>query len=201
MPRISREEKERNHQKILEAASRRFRSEGLDAVGIDELMKTAGMTHGGFYNHFPSKDALAAAVCQQAFAASHVAIADEVATGAPLCEILRLYLSPEHRDDPDGGCPSAALVIDAGRHVGAIQDAYRDGVLGYLTDFTDAIVQDAANRGETLDVATARQRAMLLLSQVVGAMAISRAIVSSDRPLSDEILATVRDNLQPDSNP
>lgn len=70
MPRITKEDKARNRQNILEAASRMFRSQGIDAVGIAELMKEAGLTHGGFYNHFASKNDLAVEVCGASYAAS-----------------------------------------------------------------------------------------------------------------------------------
>jgi len=183
-------------QRIVDAASARFRADGIDRIGISALMKGAGMTHGGFYNHFASKDALAVAVCEDAFAASLATLArtiDEADPDRPsLAETLADYLSPEHRDMPDGGCPSAALVSDAGRHGPAIQAAYAKGVRGYIAGFDAAQQLEATERGEALDPDEARRRSIALLSEMVGAIVLSRAIRLADPGLSDEILAVNR---------
>lgn len=196
MPRISEQDMANTRQRIVDAASPRFRAEGIDGIGIAALMKGAGMTHGGFYNHFASKDALAVAVCEDAFAASLATLArttDETDPDRPsLAETLADYLSPEHRDMPDGGCPSAALVSDAGRHGPAIQAAYADGVRGYIAGFDAAQQLEATERGEAVDPAETRRRSIALLSEIVGAMVLSRAIRLVEPDLSDEILAVNR---------
>ncbi len=140
MPRITKEEKARNRQNIVEAAGRMFRAQGIDAVGIADLMKEAGLTHGGFYNHFGSKDDLAAEVCNASFAASLGVLRQAVEegdapAGPPLRRVVEDYLSAEHRDALDGGCPSASLVVDAGRQSEAVQREYAAGVEGYLAGF------------------------------------------------------------------
>ena len=199
MPRISEQDMAQTRQRIVDAASPRFRADGIDAIGIAALMKAAGMTHGGFYNHFASKDALAVAVCEDAFAASLAVLARTVDEADPdrpsLAETLARYLSPEHRDTPDGGCPSAALVVDAGRHGPAIQAAYAKGVEGYIAGFDAAQQLEAAERGEALDAEQARRRSIALLSEIVGAIVLSRAIRLVDPDLSDEILAVNRQAL------
>jgi TetR/AcrR family transcriptional regulator, transcriptional repressor for nem operon len=196
MPRISEQDMAQTRQRIVDAASPRFRTDGIDGIGISALMKGAGMTHGGFYNHFASKDALAVAVCEDAFAASLATLArtiDEADPDRPsLAETLADYLSPEHRDMPDGGCPSAALVSDAGRHGPAIQAAYAKGVEGYIAGFDAAQQLEATERGEALDPEEARRRSIALLSELVGAIVLSRAIRLVDPDLSDEILAVNR---------
>jgi TetR/AcrR family transcriptional repressor of nem operon len=197
MPRITKEDKARNRQNILEAASRMFRSQGIDAVGIAELMKEAGLTHGGFYNHFASKNDLAVEVCGASFAASLGGLARTIEDGpgqggSPLERVVAGYLSTAHRDAPDGGCPSASLVTDAGRHSEAVQSAYAEGVEGYLTGFAAEFLREAEEKGHELDPAEARHRAIRLLSEMVGALMLARAVRHVEPELSDEILQTGR---------
>ncbi|MFS8200116.1 TetR/AcrR family transcriptional regulator [Streptomyces sp. CWNU-52B] len=194
MPRITKEDKARNRQNIVEAAGRMFRSQGVDAVGIAELMKEAGLTHGGFYNHFASKGDLATEACGASFAASLGALDQAVEqgtdpTGTPLKRVVDDYLSVAHRDASDGGCPSASLVIDAGRHGDTVQSAYATGVEGYLTGFAEEFARE--HEGEIASQ-EARDRAVLLLSRLVGAMALARAVSEVQPELSDEILRTCR---------
>ncbi|MEV6536348.1 TetR/AcrR family transcriptional regulator [Streptomyces sp. NPDC051639] len=197
MPRITKEDKARNRQNILEAASRMFRSQGIDAVGIAELMKEAGLTHGGFYNHFASKNDLAVEVCGASYAASLGVLARTIEdgpgqAGSPLEQVVAGYLSTAHRDAPDGGCPSASLVTDAGRHSEAVQSAYAEGIEGYLTGFAAEFLREAEEEGHELDPAEARHRAVRLLSEMVGALMLARAVRRIEPELSDEILQTGR---------
>ncbi|MBW8705085.1 HTH-type transcriptional regulator AcrR [Streptomyces sp. MBT84] len=197
MPRITKEDKARNRQNILEAASRMFRSQGIDAVGIAELMKEAGLTHGGFYNHFASKNDLAVEVCGASYAASLEGLARTIEdgpgqAGSPLERVVAGYLSTAHRDAPDGGCPSASLVTDAGRHSEAVQSAYAEGVEGYLTGFAAEFLREAEEKGHELDPAEARHRAIRLLCEMVGALMLARAVCHVEPELSDEILQTGR---------
>ncbi|MFD7695490.1 MULTISPECIES: TetR/AcrR family transcriptional regulator [Streptomyces] len=198
MPRITKEEKARNRQNIVEAAGRMFRAQGIDAVGIADLMKEAGLTHGGFYNHFASKDDLAVEVCNASFAASLGVLAQAVAdgdapAGSPLRRVVDDYLSAEHRDAPDGGCPSASLVIDAGRHDETIQRSYAAGVEGYLTGFAAELAREHDGEPDGgLGPQEARAEAVLLLSRMVGAMVLARAVRHVEPDLSDEILRTCR---------
>jgi len=197
MPRITKQDKARNRQNILEAAGRMFRSQGIDAVGIAELMKEAGLTHGGFYNHFASKNDLVVEVCGASFAASLGSLARTIEDGpdqgdSPLERVVAGYLSTAHRDAPDGGCPSASLVTDAGRHSEAVQSAYAEGVEGYLTGFAAEFLREAEEKGHELDPAEARHRAIRLLSEMVGALMLARAVRHVEPELSDEILRTGR---------
>ncbi|NJQ03028.1 TetR/AcrR family transcriptional regulator [Streptomyces zingiberis] len=197
MPRITQEDKARNRRNILEAAGRMFRSQGIDAVGIAELMKEAGLTHGGFYNHFASKNDLVVEVYGASFAASLGSLARTVEDGsgqggAPLKRVLDGYLSTAHRDAPDGGCPSASLVTDAGRHSVAVQSAYAEGVEGYLRGFAAEFLREAEEKGDALDPDEARSRAIRLLSEMVGALMLARAVRHVEPGLSDEILRTGR---------
>ncbi|MDX3853963.1 TetR/AcrR family transcriptional regulator [Streptomyces sp. AK02-01A] len=200
MPRITKEDKARNRQNIVEAAGRMFRSQGIDAVGIADLMKAAGLTHGGFYNHFQSKNALAVEVCNASFAASLGLLAQTVnegpnTGGSPLERVVADYLSTVHRDAEDGGCPSASLVTDAGRQSEDVQTAYAEGVEGYLTGFSAEIIREAEEKGERIDPGEARRRAVRLLSEMVGSMTLARAVRRVEPALSDEILRTSRDGV------
>ncbi|WP_406259502.1 TetR/AcrR family transcriptional regulator [Actinacidiphila glaucinigra] len=199
MPRITKEDKARNRQNILEAASRMFRSQGIDAVGIADLMKEAGLTHGGFYNHFASKNDLAVEVCSASYTASLEGLARTIEdgpgqAGSPLERVLADYLSTAHRDAPDGGCPSASLATDAGRHDEAVQSAYAEGVEGYLTGFAAEFLREAGDKGHDLDTAEARHKAIRLLSEMVGALMLARAVRHVQPELSDEILHTGRNH-------
>jgi TetR/AcrR family transcriptional repressor of nem operon len=197
MPRITKEDKARNRRNILEAAGRMFRSRGIDAVGIAELMKEAGLTHGGFYNHFASKDDLVVEVYGASFAASLGGLARNIEdgpgqAGSPLERVVAGYLSAAHRDAPDGGCPSASLVTDAGRQSGAVQSAYAEGIEGYLTGFAAEFLREAEEKGQELAPGEARHRAVRLFSEMVGALMLARAVRHVEPGLSDEILQTGR---------
>jgi len=194
LPRVSRQQKELNRERIVAAASQGFRARGIDAVGIDELMKTAGMTHGGFYNHFSSKEDLALEVLNQGFTDSLGNVADLIgahprSSRAALDAIIDSYLSTRHRDHPEDGCASAALAADAGRHGAQAQEEYRRGLQGYLAAITDLLRAGARQTNTKLDARRAREQAIALFSQLVGAQLIARAIAQADPELSDEVLA------------
>jgi TetR/AcrR family transcriptional regulator, transcriptional repressor for nem operon len=193
MPRVSRHQKELNRERIVAAAGEGFRARGIDGVGIDEVMKTAGMTHGGFYNHFASKDDLALAVLNQGFTDSLAAVdamigAHPRSSRAGLNAIIDGYLSTDHRDHPEHGCASAALAADAGRHGLQAQEQYLHGLQGYLAAITDLLQAGAKQSGTKLDARRAREQAIALFSQLVGAQLIARAIAQADPVLSDEVL-------------
>lgn len=190
---MSRQQKELNRERIVAAAGQGFRARGIDGVGIDELMKTAGMTHGGFYNHFASKDELALEVLNQGFTASlgHVdALIDAHprSSRAALNAIVDTYLSTNHRDHPEDGCASAALAADAGRHGIAAQQEYRRGLQGYIAAITDLLLASAKQTDTKLDARRAREQAIAMFSQMVGAQVLARAVAEADPELSDEVL-------------
>jgi TetR/AcrR family transcriptional repressor of nem operon len=197
LPRVSRQQKELNRGRIVSAAGQGFRARGIDGVGIDEVMKTAGMTHGGFYNHFTSKEDLAREVLHQGFTESlaHVAaVIDDHprSSRAALHALVDTYLSTEHRDHPERGCASAALAADSGRHGITAQQEYQRGLEGYISAFTDLLQASARQTNTKLDVRRAREQAIALFSQMVGAQLIARAVAEADPELSDEVLASNR---------
>jgi TetR/AcrR family transcriptional regulator, transcriptional repressor for nem operon len=193
MPRISRQQKELNRERILAAAGQGFKARGIDGVGIDELMKMAGMTHGGFYNHFASKDDLAVEVLNKGFTDSLDTVAEVIdgharSARAALHALVDGYLSTDHRDHPEDGCASAALAADAGRHGIRAQEEYLRGLQGYIAAFTDLLQTVARQTDTKLDPRRAREQAIALFSQMVGAQLIARAVAQADPELSDEVL-------------
>ncbi len=115
---VSREQAARNRENVVEVASRLFRAHGVDGVGIGEVMRACGLTHGGFYNQFESKEALAAEACGAALARSATRWRDLVAgagEGKAATTIADDYLSPRNRDAAETGCALIALGPDAAR--------------------------------------------------------------------------------------
>lgn len=201
MPRITQEQKQLNHEKIVNAAGEGFRLRGIDGIGIEELMKSAGMTHGGFYNHFTSKDDLTLEVLHRGFTDSLDALdairdAHPRSARAALHDMVDGYVNAEHRDHPEAGCASAALVTDAGRHGPAAQAEYRRGLDGYFAAITDMLLERARQSGTELTPTEARERAVALFSQMIGALVLSRAITDAAPDLSDEVLAANRKRLK-----
>lgn len=200
VPRVTREQKQRNRERILAAAGAGFRLRGIDGTGIEGLMKSAGMTHGGFYNHFASKSDLAVEVLRQGFVDSLAALdairaAHSGSARAALHGMVDQYIDAEHRDHPETGCPSAALVSDAGRHDAAAQAEYRRGLDGYFDGIAEMVIECGRESGAEIAPAEAREQAVALFSQMVGALLLSRAVADVAPDLSDEVLAANRNRL------
>lgn len=201
MPRITREQKQLNRDRIVSAASQGFKLHGVDGIGIQDLMATAGMTNGGFYNHFPSKEALVLEVYEQGFADSLAALgairdAHPRSARAAFNAMVDTYVTAGHRDHPETGCPSAALPVDASRHGEAPQAAYRTGLQGYITTITAILLKRADQDDIDLSPSTARAQAIALFSQMVGAVILARAVAQADPALSDEVLTANRKHLK-----
>jgi TetR/AcrR family transcriptional regulator, transcriptional repressor for nem operon len=177
---VSREQAAANRERIIEVAGKLFRERGFDGIGVADLMKAAGLTHGGFYGHFKSKDDLAAQACRRALADSSQKWARRVdmAAGNVRAELIKRYLSEAHRDAAGGGCVLAALGSDAGRQGRAIRHALTDG----LASLVDVLTRLAPGRSQ----AAKRKRALADMAQMVGAMVLARAV--DDPGLSKEIL-------------
>jgi TetR/AcrR family transcriptional regulator, transcriptional repressor for nem operon len=178
---VSRDQMRANRLRILESASRLFREKGFEAVSVAEVMKAAGLTHGGFYGHFDSKDDLIA----QAIA--HIFTAEEDSrdgrSGRPdLGTYLSAYLSSQHRESVGEGCPTAALVADIRRQTPAARLAMTEGFRSQINRIAKAIA--------TPDEAASRRPAVGAWAAMVGAVVLARAI--DDPVLSDEILDETR---------
>lgn len=176
--------KERTREQIVSAAARAFRQEGVAGVSVGELMGRAGLTHGGFYAHFRSKDQLVAEACRCALRESSARLM-EAARQAPreerLAAFIHAYASPAHRDDPGGGCIMPALAAELSRHTpevrAAFTESFREGI---------ARLERALPEGEDRS-----DRALALMSGLAGAVMLARAV--DDPALSDRILNSARD--------
>ena len=184
---ISKQQAAANREQILTIASELFRARGIDNVSIAEVMDAAGFTHGGFYNHFVDKGALAREACTAAFARALESVQGGLAAG--LEHYVKSYLSAAHRDG-EGGCPMAALASDAARH-DELQPGFADGLVSTLELLTEAL-----RRSGVTGRAAARMRAMRLVSEMVGALILARAVRLSAPQLSNELLRASRQAVQ-----
>jgi TetR/AcrR family transcriptional regulator, transcriptional repressor for nem operon len=182
----SKAEKAKTHKRIVAIASKRFREEGLAGVGIADLMKEAGLTVGGFYKHFDSRDDLVAEAVGSALGAWKHQV-DAAASGGPPVTYESLvddYLSEAHRDQPGTGCPVVALAGDIARS----DKRTRALVTQQIRDNIELLATLIRGTNEE-DKSTARAQAILTYCALVGAIGVARAV--SDQQLSREILKTV----------
>jgi len=176
--RYTKEHKQVTRQRIIEKAGHRFKQDGIDGSGISTLMSDAGLTNGAFYAHFTSKDDLVAHVVGEQLRAQ-VARYNTLRPGRPgLEDLIREYLSPEHRDHPGLGCPSAALLDEIGRCEDGTKQAYTGGARD--------ILEEIAARLAPENPQSARGKAIGLFTMLVGTLQLSRAL--SDPKFADEIL-------------
>ena len=189
---VSRERAAENRLAIVAAATQLFRERGVEAVGLSELMKHAGFTQGGFYNHFGSKAALVAEVLASAMAEKNAELAktakapvDESTTA--LRRYISWYLSRAHRDNIDDGCPVAGFAGDAPRLGADAQSHFASGLDDQITILAGLIAENgspaAAGRRRTL-----REQAISLHCELVGALVLSRSVAQAAPELSNEIL-------------
>lgn len=186
---VTKEQAVQNRESILEAAERLFREKGVDAVGLAELMKEAGFTQGGFYNHFASKEALVSEVVGKAMGAGkrqlEAAMAQSRRIGAdPLIRYINWYLSPEQRDDIDRGCPIAGFAGEIPHLSKAAQASYAEA----LEQTFNQIAQMILEQDSKLTRKEAHGRAISLYSHMVGSVLLSRAASTSQPAMADEIL-------------
>ncbi len=172
--RVSREKAAENRERIVGAASSLFRERGFDGVSVGDLTKAAGFTHGGFYNHFKSKEALAAEALGSAFAT----MAGHRERACDLPEMLTHYLSQAARKAPGKSCPAAALGGDVGRQSGDMKSVFAAGVEQMIAS-VEARLPPGPDR---------REQALSVVTRMVGALMLARAV--PDGALADELLDT-----------
>ena len=184
----SRAQKAKTHKRIVSIASKKFREEGLAGVGIAELMKEAGLTVGGFYKHFDSRDDLVAEAVSSAFGGwkRRVDAAASGGTSVSLAKLIDDYLNEAHRDNPGTGCAFSALAPEIARSDKRTRAVTSEQVRNDIQLIATLLP------GE--DKRTARSQAILTFSALVGAMSLARAV--SDEALSREILETVGEHLK-----
>lgn len=192
---VSKAQAAENREGIVDAAARLYREKGLDGVGVAEITRDAGLTHGGLYRHFESKDALAREACLRAFEWTITPLetlepspeADDISPKR-LHALVHGYLSTCHRDHPGEGCPAAALATDAARAGPEMSEVFAQGVERNIQRFMQVLEGNgAAKRAQTI----------VTLSSMVGALVLARATAAGNPALSEEILATLRAHLAP----
>ena len=170
--------KQATRQRILEAAGRRFKQDGIDGSGVAAVMSDAGLTNGAFYAHFESKEDLVANVLADQLRAQRQSFDDQPSDRAGLEAFVRSYLSPEHRDQFADGCPSAALLDEIARRATDTRDVFTEEVMG--------VVDDIASRLDPTDVEAGRVDALTVFGLMVGTLQLARTL--TDRQLSDRLL-------------
>lgn len=178
---VSKEQMAEHRARIIEAASQRFREKGFGGVSVAELMKEAGLTHGGFYNHFESKEELMSLAVERAFgdieARWNQAI--EKNPAKPIRAVQRAYLSTYHLEHPGHGCVIAALGSETSRQAAPIKRSITTGIeslIGLL-----ASIQPERSKAQR------RKKAVACLAQMVGALVLARS--SGNQALADEVLS------------
>jgi len=181
--RVSKAQAEQNRDRIIEVAAKLFRERGFDGVGVADLMKCAGLTHGGFYGHFASKEDLMMRASVRALEESlggWQQVVEDSSENA-LSGVASAYLSASHRDRPGEGCALAALAADAARQGSPIRGAFTQG----LRSVTDMLMRLMPGKSKRLR----RQNALSICASMVGALVLARAV--DDAELSDEVMQSV----------
>ncbi len=169
--------KDQTRKNILETAGKKFRKDGVAAVGLADLMADAGLTNGAFYAHFKSKEDLLKNVIIRVFEEREADIA-ALTSAAGLSGGLAAYLSPQHRDNSGLGCPTAALVAEIARHPKATRKVFTEKLESSLRQLATLIA--AENEADSF------RKAIAVFSLIVGAVQLARAV--TDQSLSDKIL-------------
>ena len=178
MARYGKGHKQATTRRIIEAAGGRLKRDGITGSGIATLMADAGLTNGAFYAHFESKEDLVARAVAEQLREQRESFSAQPPGRAGIDRIVRAYLSVEHRDHPEAGCPSAALLDEIGRSTNATKRAYTDGLL--------LVIDDIAARLMSNDPNSARMKTLSVFALLVGTLQVSRAL--ADQELADEVL-------------
>jgi AcrR family transcriptional regulator len=177
--RYGKDQKQATRQRILEAAGRRFKRDGIDGAGVAAVMSDAGLTNGAFYAHFASKEDLVANVLADQLRAQRQNVDAQPSDRAGLEAFIRAYLSPQHRDKYADGCPSAALLDEIARRPAATRQVFTSELMG--------VIDDIASRLDPTDAEAARTDALTIFGMMIGTLQLARAL--TDRDLSDRLLA------------
>jgi TetR/AcrR family transcriptional repressor of nem operon len=176
--------KQETRRKVVQAAATAVRAKGPEGVGVADIMAEAGLTHGGFYAHFPNKEALIVAAIEEAFDQSRRRFArmtDALPNDEALAVFVDSYVTPEHRARPERGCPLATLSSDLPRQSLPVREAYERGVRGLVGRLAGWLPDEGEDR---------QSLAASLIAEMAGAVALSRAI--SDDAEAARLLADSR---------
>ena len=186
---VSKETTERNRGSLLRAASHLFRERGIDGVGVAEIAKKAGLTHGALYKHFPSKEALAAEAFYHPVAAKNTETdASDEDRETSFEEYLDAMFSIEHRNNLGNGCPMTASASEIARQGPAV-------AASFTRAFKEKMIRLEASIKEEMPAAEKRHLAVSALAAQIGAMAVARAVAKVDASLSKEVLKAVRETV------
>ncbi len=177
--RYSTNHKQATRQRIIQAAGRRFKQDGIDGAGVAAVMSDAGLTNGAFYAHFTSKEDLVANVLADQLRAQRKSFDAQPPDRRGLEAFIRSYLSPQHRDQCADGCPSAALLDEIARRPVATKQVFTDELMG--------VIDDIASRLDPTDAEAARTDALTLFGLMLGTLQLARAL--TDRDLAGQLLA------------
>jgi TetR/AcrR family transcriptional repressor of nem operon len=185
---VSKETVEQNRERVIDAAATLFRERGIDGIGIADVMERAGLTHGGFYRQFKSKDDLVVQAVKRAYEAMSADFRERLkdAPESPLETLVRHYVSAYHRDDPGQGCCLAALATDAARRDDPALRAFFGTV---VTSYVELLTTLVPGKDRTVK----RSSAIATLAEMVGSVVLSRVV--PDLSLSSEIIDTVSNDL------
>lgn len=181
--RYDKHHKAQTHERIVQTASATFREQGFSAAGLKAVLAAAGLTKGGFYNHFRSKDALAAEAVAASLASRMALLQTAIDTGGGVEAVIRNYFTARHRDNPGAGCPSSALASEVARQSSAVREVFSEGV--------DRFLGLMETQWPDLPAPERRRRAVSIYSLMVGAMQLARA-----NPDGEESAHILEDSLQ-----
>lgn len=190
MKRTTPNRKEATHDRIVEAASRAIRRSGYAGTSVPDIMKDAGLTHGGFYAHFESREAMLAEAADHAGADSVATLARVASTAPPhraLQEMLQLYLSKEHIESPEVVCPVAGLGSEMPRQAPEVRRA----ATRRIKEMIDLVARQSPEWGQP----GAHERALITVSTMIGALLLARAV--DDPRLSDAVRVAALKHLTP----
>ena len=188
--RKSKAETAKTHERILEAASAQFLSHGITDAGLARLMRAAGLTHGGFYRHFASKDQLVSEACSQAVRSLTSGLKSKIEgkpPGQALPLLLGKYVSRSHRDQPATGCVLAALGSELARADAKTREAATEGFLGLSRLIAKQLKNVPAKKAE------AEVQSMAIAAAMIGAITVARIV--PDSRISNSILVGTRDHI------
>jgi TetR/AcrR family transcriptional repressor of nem operon len=172
--RVSRIQAAENRETVINVASRLFRERGFDGIGLKDLMEAAGLTQGGFYKQFASKEDLVAQASRRALESATLRWSAATAENPedPLGAVIAFYLSTEHREEKMDGCPVVALGADAARQGSDVKASFEAGIKAYL-ELLERLIAETDSEGPN-------GKAMVILSTMVGALTLSRVVNDPD---------------------
>ncbi|WP_311969198.1 TetR/AcrR family transcriptional regulator [Pseudomonas baltica] len=186
--RYSADHKAQTHERIVKEAAARFRKDGIGATGLQPLMKALGLTHGGFYAHFKSKDDLVETALRSASDEMGTLVAAKFAGDKPLEGFIDMYLSDAHRDHPERGCPLPTMAAEMG------QRGQPSPLVDRAVHHRAGLMAQALGDGED-----AEAQSLVMLSTLIGALVLSRSV--EDQDFAARILATAREALKRQARP